>query len=67
MNTNRLSSLIDELQKYKPSCKRQDLLLKAVGERLSTSLDTYNHELQLSLSYLERSDAFKVLKRINRL
>lgn len=67
MNSDRLNFLINELQSYKKDCSREELLLEAVSERLSTSLATYNHELQLSLSYLERSDAFKVLKRINKI
>lgn len=67
MNTDRLKFLISELQPYSENCGREELLLKAVSERLSTSLATYNHELQLSLSYLERSNALKVLKKINKI
>lgn len=64
MSTTQLQNLITELQDYKTD--KNSFLIQAVSDRLTKSLETYNHELKLSLDYLERSDALRVMKKLNK-
>ena len=47
---------------------QEELQNTLIVDRLNKSLDTYVHEIQISLDYLERrKDQFKLLKKINKL
>ena len=47
---------------------KEELQNILIVNRLNKSLDTYTHEIQISLDYLERrKDQFKLLKKINKL
>ena len=55
-----------DLAKLKNNDK-EDLMLKCINERLDTSFNSYQEELQQGLDYLKRRDELNVLRRMNKL
>ena len=55
-----------DLAKHKNNDK-EDLMLKCINERLDTSFNSYQEELQQGLDYLKRRNELNVLRRMNKL
>ena len=56
---------IEELQKYKTP--KEELLIIRIQERLNSSYDSYEKELQNSIAYLTRRNELNILKKLNRM
>lgn len=68
MTENNTYSALRHVQQHINNTTREDLLMRFVQERLSLSLSTYDHELKMSLDFLERRKSVVYLaRRINKI
>lgn len=61
---NNIMSILKDIDSMDDNKYR--VLETAIKDRLSKSLSTYNSTISFSLDYLQRKEAIKVMRRVNK-
>ncbi len=59
-------SALDDIHSFSKAPKEQKFI-DLVNERLEQSFNSYNHEVNLSLEYLQRRNELTVIRKMNRM
>lgn len=59
-------NILLDLERHRGT-SQEELFFQAVTERLNTSFESYQHDLNVSLDYLQRRNEITVARKINRL
>lgn len=64
LSRQNIISLLNDIECM--STNKKEVLERAISERLSKSLESYESSMSYSLDYLQRKEAIKVMRRINK-
>lgn len=66
MTSNMLLRMLSDLQCHKGH-SREELMATMVNDRLNKSFESYNKELEQSLTYLAKKNELRMIRKLNKL